>query len=138
MQTETILVVAPNNDGRKFVKLLQHHHLPFAVLTNSTAEEKHFEKQGVEQILRIDTSMTEKWVIPKMTVGCIFIFESSLNLTCRYLQICRSWTEREIYVITRQLMHPRGVYQRMGADHVIYTKTGEVGFILNGLRDGCR
>ncbi|MDP4099076.1 hypothetical protein OIN60_20320 [Paenibacillus sp. P96] len=132
MPNETILVVAPNNDGRKFVKLLMHHRLSFAVLTNSSAEEKQFAKQGVEQIIRIDTSMMDKWVIPKMTVGRIFVFESSLNLTCRYLQICRSWTESEMYVITRQMMHPRCVYQRMGADHVIYTKTGEVGFILHG------
>ncbi|WKL00420.1 hypothetical protein Q0F98_25470 [Paenibacillus amylolyticus] len=38
MDTEMILVTAPNEAGRKFIKLLMYKKMPFAVLTNSAGK----------------------------------------------------------------------------------------------------
>ncbi len=129
MEDGVILVIAPNEDGRKFVNQLIYSKKSFAVLTNSRTEELDYLKMGAKHVVRIDTSMTRKWIVPQVAVGRIYIFESSLNLSCRYLQICRPWTTHEIYIITRY-SSPRGVYRGMGANHVIYTKNGDVGFLL--------
>ncbi|MCM3783610.1 hypothetical protein M3231_11530 [Neobacillus mesonae] len=133
MSDEVILVTAPNEAARNFIRLLMYKKLPFAVLTNSAQEERKVKRLGVEHIIRMDTALASKWLLPNATVGRIFIFENSLNLTCRFLQICRPWTRKSITIIT-QLNHPRGVYRGMGADHVIFTIKGEVGFLLNGER----
>lgn len=133
MSDEVILVTAPNEAARNFIRLLMYKKLSFAVLTNSAQEEKQVKRFGVEHIIRMDTAFTSKWLLPNAAVGRIFIFENSLNLTCRFLQICRPWTRKPITIIT-QLNHPRGVYRGMGADHVIFTIKGEVGFLLNGER----
>lgn len=131
MQDEYVLVVAPNEDGRKFIKLLMYKKIPFVVLTNSAQEEKKFKKMGVTHTLLIHTAFTQDWILPEVAVGRAYIFENSLNLSCRYLQICRPWTSKDMYIVTRQ-WNPRGVYRGMGADYVIYTTNGEVGFLLNG------
>ncbi|WP_211749980.1 hypothetical protein [Paenibacillus sp. Marseille-Q4541] len=130
MNNEIILVTAPNEAARNFIRLLIYKKLSFAVLTNSAQEEKKVRRLGVEHIIRMDTAFAHKWALPNATVGRIFLFENSLNLTCRFLQICRPWTRKPITIIT-QLNHPRGVYRGMGANHIIFTIKGEVGFLLN-------
>ncbi|MEC0372588.1 hypothetical protein [Paenibacillus chibensis] len=129
MDEELIIVTAPNEAGRKFIKLLIYLKRPFAVLTNNAKEERELKKLGVTRIIRIHTNNTDEWVVPEQRVGRIFIFENSLNLTCRYLQICRPWTSRSIYVITRADNSP-GIYRGLGANHIIHTLNGEVGFLL--------
>lgn len=94
MDNEMVLVTAPNEAGRKFVKLLMYKKVPFAVLTNSAGEERKLRRIGVENVIRMNTASAQKWFLPQGNVGNVFIFENSLNLTCRYLQICRSWTSR--------------------------------------------
>ncbi|MEC0239398.1 hypothetical protein P4H66_05960 [Paenibacillus dokdonensis] len=129
MVEELIIVTAPNEAGRNFIKLLIYLKRPFAVLTNNLKEERELRKLGASQIIRIHTNNTVEWVVPEQRVGRIFIFENSLNLTCRYLQICRPWTSRPIYVITRADNSP-GIYRGLGANHIIHTLNGEVGFLL--------
>ncbi|BFH64902.1 MULTISPECIES: hypothetical protein [Paenibacillus] len=129
MEEELIVVTAPNEAGRKFIKLLIYLKRPFAVLTNNLKEERALKKLGVSQIIRIHTNHTDEWAVPEQKVGRIFIFENSLNLTCRYLQICRPWTSRPIYVITRTGNSP-GIYRGLGANHIIHSLNGEVGFLL--------
>ncbi|WP_244964892.1 hypothetical protein [Paenibacillus barcinonensis] len=131
MDTEMILVTAPNEAGRKFVKLLMYKKMPFAVLTNSAGEERKLRRIGVEHVIRMNTAAAQKWFLPQASVGNVFIFENSLNLTCRYLQIVRSWTSKPLCVITEQ-SHPKGIYRGMGADKIVYSLNGEVGFLLNG------
>ncbi|MFK4300187.1 hypothetical protein ABH892_000279 [Paenibacillus sp. RC254] len=131
MEGRLIIVTAPNETGRNFVKLLMFKKLAFAVLTNSAQEERQLKKMGVEHIVRINTMQAGKWNFPKKEIGCVYLFENSLNLTCRFLQICRPLTSDSIYVITHGC-NPQGIYRGLGADHVIYTLNGEVGFLLNG------
>ncbi|MHA0857507.1 hypothetical protein [Paenibacillus sp. CMAA1364] len=128
MDDVSIMVVAPNEDGLKFIIHLMDMKRKFVVLTNSRVEEQKFRNMGVENVIRIDTFKTNRWVIPQVDVGRIYIFESSLNLSCRYLQICRPWTSQAICIVTRY-WNPRGIYRGLGADHVIYTKNGDVGFL---------
>ncbi|MDO7907285.1 hypothetical protein Q5741_12800 [Paenibacillus sp. JX-17] len=130
MEDSLILVTAPNEAGRNFIKLLMYKKLAFAVLTNSAHEEKKLKKMGVARIIRINTAHAENWFLPHECVGKVFIFENSLNLTCRFLQICRSWTRERVCVIT-QSGNPQGIYKGMGADQVVYRLKGELGFLLN-------
>jgi hypothetical protein len=129
VEEELIVVTAPNEAGRNFIKLLIYLKRPFAALTNNAKEERDLKKLGVSKVIRLHTNNTEEWVVPEWRIGRIFIFENSLNLTCRYLQICRAWTPDSIYVIT-QAHHSPGIYRGLGADHVIHTLNGEVGFLL--------
>lgn len=62
MDTEMILVTAPNEAGRKFIKLLMYKKMPFAVLTNSAGEERRLRRIGVEHVIRMNTAAGSKMV----------------------------------------------------------------------------
>ena len=109
--------------------------IPFIALTNNKLERIKLEGQGVKQIIQVDTSDPGASIIPDYPIGNVILFEESLPLSCRYLQICRRWTSRPIYVIT-QSVNPRLIYKGLGADYVIYSKNGDVKFLISSFRNG--
>lgn len=128
-QQEIVLVSAPNAAGEAFVKLLLQRDIPFAALANNRAELKRMRALGARHLILLHTADEKTWVIPQLAVGKIFLFERSLNLCCRYLQICRSWTSKPIYVITEN-QNPRLVYRGLGANYVIYASSRNYSFLV--------
>lgn len=128
---EYILVSAPNKTGESFIRMLMTKDIPFAVITNSKGEQSRLARLGVEHIIFIDTNEYESWILPELPIGKVFLFESSLNLCCRFIQICRTWTSRNICVVTHN-SNPRLVYKGLGADEVIHTPSHEVSFLVEG------
>lgn len=126
-----ILVSAPNKAGENFIRELQRRQLRLAALANSKAEHKRLAGLGVGNVVTIDTSGCESWTVPQFAVSRVFLFEKSLNLSCRYIQICRTWTNGPIYLVTSN-PSPRLVYRGLGAHHVIYTNGDDVGFLIDG------
>lgn len=127
---EFILVSAPNKAGEQFIKTLKMKGLPFAALTNNETEKSRLEDLGVEHVVPLDTADRSNWHLPKMPVGKVFIFEVSLPLCCRYIQICRSWTGKPIYVITGS-MNSRLIYKGLGASYVIHSNSSDVSYLLH-------
>ncbi|MFC5404456.1 hypothetical protein [Cohnella soli] len=115
-----VLVSAPTPAGESFVKLLQTRNVPFAVIVNNAAERKRMSIIGADRIVEVNTAKEETWIVPEVEVGKVFLFESSLALICRYIQICRSWTTEPIYVLTES-HQPRHVYKGLGASYVIHS-----------------
>lgn len=133
MENEHIIVAGLSESGKSFIKILEFHELPFMVLTNSKQEEKLLRRQGIANVLYVDTNDRKSWDVPDFYIREVFIFESSFTLSCRFVQCCRAWTSKSIYVIT-QSWNPRAIYKGLGADHIVYSKNGEVGFLLNKCR----
>ncbi|MFC4306736.1 hypothetical protein [Cohnella boryungensis] len=129
-QDEFILVSAPNKIGEQFIKALQIKDIPYAAIANHQAERSRLEVLGVKSIIMVDTVLRQTWTIPDLPVGKVFLFERSLPLICRYLQICRSWTGKPIYVITGS-DNPRLVYKGLGANYVIHSRSDDVSFLLD-------
>ncbi|WMT38937.1 hypothetical protein RE628_15510 [Paenibacillus sp. D2_2] len=129
MEGEFVLVASPNPVGRKFILLLMAMKRNFIVLVNNKKEEEALRKLGVSRMLRIKTDDEESWDLPPVPIGCCYIFELSTTLTCRYLQICRHWTNNSIFIITPN-RNPRMIYKGLGASYVIHSVSGEVGFLL--------
>lgn len=129
-QQELILVSAPNKAGVAFIKAIQKKGLPFAALTNNEKEKARMVNSGVKRIIMVDTAGQGSWVIPEFPIGKVFLFENSFNLSCRYIQICRSWTSKPIYVITSG-DHPQLIYKGLGANYVIYSNEDDVSFLVN-------
>lgn len=129
MKEGYILVAAPNSVGLKFILLLIARKYNFIVLVNNKREESLLRKIGVQHVLRMKTGDEESWIAPPFPVGRCYIFELSLTLTCRYLQICRRWSADPIFIITPN-RSPRMIYKGLGASYVIHSVTGEVGFLL--------
>lgn len=130
MDENHIVVAGLSEAGHSFIRTLQFRRLKFIVLTNSKAEEKRLRKQGIQDVLYINTNKRGSWQPPDVPICEVFIFESSLALSCRFVQCCRSWTSRSIYVITQQ-WNPRAIYKGLGANHIVFSQTGEVGFLLS-------
>lgn len=130
MEREYMLVAGMNEAAQTFIRLLQYKGIPFAVLTNNKQEQKQFENNGVATVIRVDTSEQASWDVPEIAIGNVFVFESSLALSCRYLQCCSLWTTKPIYVITPHL-NPRAIYKGLGAKYVIYSQAAEHGFLLS-------
>lgn len=134
MEQDRIVVAASNEAGRTFVRLLLYKQLPVAALTNNKREAKLLEQIGVPDILRVHSAHTKEGMTPAFPIRCLFIFEISLPLTCQYLLLAARWPVKTIVVIT-SAGHPEAVYKRLGASYVVYTQTGEVGFLLSRLID---
>jgi len=128
IQTYT-LVSAPNVTGENFIKLLNIYRRPFAALVNNPAEGQRMKKLGVRHIVEVDTVRHEAWEVPELPIGDVYLFEDSLPLCCRYLQMVRSWTTGTIFVVKTNAT-PRLIYKALGADHVVHTNTRQVSFLL--------
>lgn len=135
MEREYIVVAGMNEAALSFIRLLQFKELPFAVITNNKQEEKELRNIGISNVIRINTNNRFSWEVPNMAIGKVFVFESSLALSCRYLQCCSLWTTKPIYVITPYL-NPRAIYKGLGAKYVIYSQSGEHGFLLSAQDTG--
>ncbi|MCZ8513560.1 hypothetical protein O9H85_14175 [Paenibacillus filicis] len=131
-QQEFILVSAPNKIGEAFIRQLKVHQLPFVAIVNNKGEQNRLEKLGAKNIIMVDTSELNMWIMPNFPIGKVFLFENSLTLCCRYIQICRNWTSEPIYVITHS-NNPRLIYKGIGASHVIHTNNDEVSFLIHSL-----
>ncbi|CAM4005248.1 hypothetical protein L1N85_14615 [Paenibacillus alkaliterrae] len=129
MEDEHIIVAGLSESGKSFMRTLEFHGLPFKVLTNSKQEERQLRRQGFDNVIHVNTNDRKNWNIHNFFIREVFIFESSFALSCRFVQCCRSWTSKPIYVITQQ-WNPRAIYKGLGADHIVYSQNGEVGFLL--------
>ncbi|OBZ12234.1 hypothetical protein A7975_14420 [Bacillus sp. FJAT-26390] len=130
MVEEHIIVAGFNESGKSFIRTLMFHQMKFIVLTNSKQEEKLLRKQGIMNVHYINTNDRQSWQPPHYPIREVFIFESSFALSCRFVHCCRIWTAKPIYVITQQ-WNPRAIYKGLGADHIVYSQNGEVGFLLS-------
>lgn len=127
-----ILVTAPNKTGECFIRELIQRRLPFAAIANNGKEKQRLEELGVNTILTLDTNDEGTWIAPDFPVGKVYIFESSLNLSCRYIRICKTWTSEPIYVVIH-CGHPRLIYKALGARYVIYLKNEDVSLLIQPL-----
>lgn len=133
MQSDCLLIAAPTKAGEDFIKQVELVGLPYMALTNNKMERSKLEGLGVKQIVQVDTMEPDTSIIPDFLIGTVLLFEDSFPLCCRYIQICRSWTSRPIYVIM-QSENSRLIYKGLGADYVIYSKNGDVKFLLPSLK----
>lgn len=131
-QEEYVLINAPTKAGEHFIGMLKFRGCKIAGIANNPAEKRRLEELGIEVILVVDTHRQNTWFRPSFTVGRVILFESSVTLCCRYVQMCRTWTKQPIFVITTS-MNPRLVYKGLGADDVIYSHSGNVGFLAEKL-----
>ncbi len=134
MEQGHTVVAASNEAGRTFIRLLLYKQLPVAALTNNKKEAKLLEQIGVPDILHVRTTHTKEVSAPAFPIRRLMIFESSLPLTCQYLLLTARWSVKTIMVIT-SARHPEAVYKSLGASCVVYSQTGEVGFLLSRLND---
>lgn len=128
--TERILVSAPNKTGEAFIRELIRRGIPFAALVNNRTEMDRLKEIGVRDWIVLDTVDQTTWMIPEYGIGKVFLFETSQTLCCRYIQICRTWTVKPIYVITHSNA-PRLIYKGLGAAYVIHTHSYEVNFLMD-------
>ncbi|MBB6669762.1 hypothetical protein [Cohnella nanjingensis] len=129
---EYILISAPNVAGEQFMKQLSRREIPFAAIVNNKADFERLNEWGVANRIAVDTTQVHTWAVPELAIGKVFLFEKSLNLCCRYIQICRAWTSKPIYVITGS-HNPRLIYKGLGANHVIHSNSGDVAFLIQDL-----
>lgn len=125
-----VLVSAPTKAGETFMLLLKQKGVSFAALTNNELELKRLKKLGIRQILSVDTKDHGSWSLPEFPIGKVFLFENSLPLCCRYIQICRSWTENPIYVITGK-SSSRMIYKTLGVDRIIHSQSRDLVGLLD-------
>lgn len=111
------------------MKQLKLKGLPFIALSNNKNDSDRISKLGAEQVVIVDSGGHETWIIPDLPIGNVYLFENSFNLCCRYIQMCRGWTSKPIYVITHSF-NPRLVYRGLGAEYVIYTHNDDVSFLI--------
>ncbi|MBW7452792.1 hypothetical protein ACFOLF_24280 [Paenibacillus sepulcri] len=134
MEQRPILVAASTEAGRKFVRLLLYKQQPVVALTNNRREEKLLRELGVNEIIRVNTTRSKAGAAPQFSIGRVYIFESSLPLSCQYLQLMANWSCQEITVITT-VWHPEVIYKKLGAAYIVRTQSGDVGFLLSRLND---
>ncbi|WP_068783304.1 hypothetical protein [Paenibacillus phocaensis] len=126
---EYALVTVPTPLAVDFVRTLKFLGIPFALMVNNDRSRREAKARGIEHVILVDTTKRKNKVVPEIPIGPVYIFEESLTLTCRYLQFCRSWTTKPVYIIT-QKMNPSAVYRALGANDVIYTNGKDLSSVL--------
>ncbi|MEO3947331.1 hypothetical protein [Gorillibacterium sp. CAU 1737] len=127
-----VLVSAPSPAGEQFIRMLRFKKIPFAVLINHPDQRERLAKLGVQDFIQVDTKDSGFPDGVGEPARMVFLFEDSLNLTCRYLKLCSSWTEGPITVISQSGV-PRPIYRHLGAKNVIYSRSGEVSYLLQSV-----
>lgn len=130
IQDDYILVSGPTAAGLAFLQTLATKEVHYAALTSNTADKQFLEEVGVKHILMVEATDSRKPMIPELPIGKVYLFERSLNLCCKYIQICRFWTTKPIYVIT-QGNHARLIYKVLGANYVIHSQGKDLSFLLS-------
>ncbi|MFD0711959.1 hypothetical protein [Paenibacillus sp. GCM10027626] len=126
---ESLLISAPNTSGEKFIKQLKRQGVSFSVIVNNRSEYERMEEIGVASIVMVNTNEEKTWLVPDMRIDSVYLFEKSLTLCCRYLQICRGWTNKPIYIVTDSIQ-PRHVYKGLGANDVIRSHGRDLSCLL--------
>ncbi|WP_438435365.1 hypothetical protein [Gorillibacterium sp. sgz500922] len=127
-----VIVSAPGPAGEQFIRMLKYKKIPFAVLINHPDQKERLAKLGVQDFVQVDTKVTDLAAVAGDPPRMVVLFEDSLNLTCRYLKLCSTWTEGPVYVISQNSI-PRPIYRCLGAKSVIYSRSGEVTYLLQGV-----
>ncbi|WP_040952512.1 hypothetical protein [Gorillibacterium massiliense] len=125
MEKECVLVAASLPAGESLFRLLAYRKVPFAVLVNQKEQKEKLLKLGIERIVEVDTQNPASWSAPDFSICRVFLFEDSLNLTCRYLQIIKQWTDAPVYVVTGSCK-PRTLYKSLGAERVVHCPNGDL------------
>lgn len=73
MQSDLLLIAAPIKAGEDFMKQVKLVGLPFIALTNNKMEKPRLERQGVKQIIQVDTSELGTSTIPDYPIGSLKI-----------------------------------------------------------------
>ncbi|AJY76744.1 hypothetical protein [Paenibacillus beijingensis] len=129
-QQDYILVSAPNAAGEEFLKQLSRRGIPTAVMVNNQTEYERICSLGADRVIRVNTADKDSWKeFAPIAVAKIYLFEKSLNLCCRYAQMCRSWTKKPIYVITGS-HDPRLHYKKAGVNKVIHTIKNDISTLI--------
>ena len=125
MENERVLVIASLPAGEPLFRLLAYRKVPFTVVVNQKDQKEKMQKLGVEHILEVDTQHPASWAAPEFPIRKVILFEDSLNLTCRYLQVVKQWTNAPVYVVTASCK-PRTMYKSMGAERVVHCSGGDL------------
>ncbi|KIL39833.1 hypothetical protein SD70_17345 [Gordoniibacillus kamchatkensis] len=128
-----MLVSAPNQAGLQFIAELRRKGIDYYALVNNNSGKTRLEAMGVSRIITVDTADEKSWTPPAVPIGDIYLFEDSFNLSCRYLQICRPWTDKNIYVVTRR-EYSRLTYRALGANRLIHIHNNDIAFLLDDLQ----
>jgi hypothetical protein len=66
---EYLLISAPTEAGKHFLKRVQSSNLPFIALTNNINEQLEFEELGIKQIIHIEMDDPSPTIIPEYPIG---------------------------------------------------------------------
>lgn len=125
------MISAPNAAGEEFIKQLGRRGIPVAVMVNNDSEYERMRSLGADRIIRVNTADKESWKnFDPIRIAKIYLFEKSLNLCCRYVQMCRSWSKKPIYVITGS-HDPRLHYKKAGVNKIIHTIKNDISAVLS-------
>lgn len=127
-----VLVSAPNRAGELFLRRLRQRGVPHVAMVNNQSGKERLESLGISPVLVVDTRDKATWRPPDVPIGKVFLFEDSMNLSCRYIQICQTWQTGSIHAVTRS-DNSRGIYRALGAKHVKYETKRDIPELLRSM-----
>ena len=133
-KTKTIIVHAPNEQGRAFIKLLQEKSLPFQALVNNQEPADRLEMLGKDHILFLDLkneSILE--TAPRFQIRAAFLFAANIIESSIMTYIIRRWTYAPIYVVTTPDKTMPCPYKALGARFVVHSHSDDLGFLISDL-----
>ena len=99
--------------------------MPHVALVNNPYDKERLESLGIDPVLVVDTRDKTTWEPPRVPIGKVFLFEDSMNLSCRFIHMCKTWKTGLIYAVTRS-DNSRVIYRALGAKHVRYTTKQDI------------
>ncbi|MBH5320431.1 hypothetical protein I6N90_21795 [Paenibacillus sp. GSMTC-2017] len=130
---EYVLISAPNEAGRSFLKALLMRGIPVVGLANTIEQLEYMRELGLVYTIMVMQGDEHKCVLPPVPIGKVYLFEQSLPALCQYLLVCRVWTSKSIFIIKSvadRISNAPSIYRQLGANHVLLSTGNDMNFLL--------
>ncbi|HSH25697.1 hypothetical protein [Bacillus piscicola] len=125
---EHILVCIPSLDHIKALLSIYREVKNVVALTGDSSVQLLLEKEGIERVYTIEND--EKEFLFLETISDVYIFETSLTMTCLFLDILEDKLFSPITVLTKNKAYPKQLYTLLGVKQVVYSNSDNYGFLI--------
>ncbi|HSH52903.1 MAG TPA: hypothetical protein VK982_14350, partial [Bacteroidales bacterium] len=117
IQEEHILVCIPSLDHIKAFLSISREVKNVVGLTGDSSVQLLLEKEGIERVYTTETDQKE--FIFFEPISHVYIFETSLAMTCLFLDILEDKLFAPITVLTKNKAYPKQLYTLLGVKQVV-------------------
>lgn len=123
-----ILICIPSLDHINAFLSISKEVKNVIVLTGDPSVQLFLEEVKMEKVYWIDSERHHLIFIKP--VNHVYIFETSLAMTCLFVEILKGYLYAPITVLTKNKAYPKQLYSLLGVEQVIFSNSDNYSFLV--------